>query len=96
MPATRLKFPISEHTKPRIEAAIRTKTATIFQTKTTIASVARKTAYERAALRSMGITHPDDIQYVRDAAKRLGIAVEEAAVDEFVKSNVKAILLAAL
>jgi len=44
----------------------------------------------------MGITHPDDIQYVRDAAKRLGIAVEEAAVDEFVKSNVKAILLAAL
>jgi hypothetical protein len=44
---------------------------------------------ERAALRSMGITHPDDIQYVRDAAKRLGEDVEQAAEDEFVKSKLE-------
>src|SRR6266850_830708 len=42
---------------------------------------------ERAALRSMGITHADDIEYVRKAATRLGIDVEEAATDEFVKSK---------
>jgi hypothetical protein len=44
---------------------------------------------ERAALRSMGITHPEDIQYVRDAAKRLGIDVEEAAEDEFIKARLE-------
>jgi glucose/arabinose dehydrogenase len=42
---------------------------------------------ERSALRSLGITHADDIEYVRNAAKRLGIDVEEAAEDEFVKSK---------
>jgi hypothetical protein len=42
---------------------------------------------ERAALRSMGITHADDIEYVRKAATRLGIDVEEAATDELVKSK---------
>jgi hypothetical protein len=42
---------------------------------------------ERAALRSMGITHADDIEYVRKAATRLGIDVEGAATDEFVKSK---------
>lgn len=44
---------------------------------------------ERAALRSMGITHADDIKYVRDAAKRLGIDVEEAAEDEFIKNKLE-------
>ncbi len=44
---------------------------------------------ERAALRSMGITNADDIQYVRDAAKRLGIDVEEAAEDEFIKNKLE-------
>lgn len=44
---------------------------------------------ERTALRSMGITHTDDIQYVRDAAKRLGIDVEEAAEDEFIKNKLE-------
>jgi hypothetical protein len=44
---------------------------------------------ERAALRSLGITHTEDIQYVRDAAKRLGIDVEEAATDEFVQSKLE-------
>jgi predicted negative regulator of RcsB-dependent stress response len=44
---------------------------------------------ERAALRSIGITHTDDIQYVRNAAKRLGIDVEEAADDEFIKNKLE-------
>lgn len=44
---------------------------------------------ERAELRSMGITHADDVQYVRDAAKRLGVDVTEAAEDELVKSKLE-------
>jgi hypothetical protein len=42
---------------------------------------------ERAALRSMGITHPDDIEYVRKQAKHFDGDVEQAAVDEFVKNK---------
>jgi hypothetical protein len=44
---------------------------------------------ERAALRSMGYTHPDDIAYIRKAAKSLDVDVEEAPNDEFVKSKLE-------
>jgi hypothetical protein len=44
---------------------------------------------ERAALRSMGITHPDDIEYVRKQAKHFDGDVEQAAVDEFVKNKLE-------
>lgn len=44
---------------------------------------------ERAELRSMGVTHPDDLKLIRDAAKRLGIDATEAAEDEFVKSKLE-------
>jgi hypothetical protein len=43
---------------------------------------------ERAILQSM-ITHADDIKLVRDTAKRMGVDVEEAAEDEFVKSKLE-------
>lgn len=44
---------------------------------------------ERAELRSMGVTHPEDITYVRDAARRLGVDVTEAATDEFVVNKLE-------
>jgi hypothetical protein len=44
---------------------------------------------ERAELRAMGVTHADDIQLVRDAAKRLGVDVADAADDEFVKTKLE-------
>jgi len=42
---------------------------------------------ERAELRAMGVTHADDIQYVREAAKRLGIEPAEAISDELVAAK---------
>lgn len=42
---------------------------------------------ERAELRSVGVTHPDDIAFVRKQAKHFDGDVIEAAADEFVKSK---------
>lgn len=44
---------------------------------------------ERAILGSMGYTHPDDIAYIRKAAKSLDVDVEDAPNDEFVKSKLE-------
>jgi hypothetical protein len=44
---------------------------------------------ERAALRSLGITHSDDIEYVRKQAKHFDGDIEAASADEFVKSKLE-------
>ena len=44
----------------------------------------------RAELRSMGITHPDDIKLVMDAAKELNIDPLDAAEKKYVKAELEA------
>ena len=44
---------------------------------------------ERAELRAMGVTHPDDIEYVRGAATRLGVNPAEAVSDDLVAGKLE-------
>lgn len=44
---------------------------------------------EKVTLRSEGITHPDDIEFVRNFAKKAGMEVDEAVADEYVKAKLE-------
>ena len=49
-----------------------------------------KSKYEKLALKTEGITHPDDQKVVLDEAKRLNLDVEEVMAMEHIQSKLKA------